>query len=76
LNKQRIIIMENKKSNSDEKRYTALDSVYAAISMALFECDENNTHDAEAGVLTMDVAKQHCQPWGSKILTLRHAPKR
>lgn len=68
--------MEENHSNSDEKRYTALNSVYAAISMALYECDENNTHDAESGVLTFDAGKQQAQPWGSKILTLRHAPKR
>jgi hypothetical protein len=68
--------MENNHSNSDVKKFTALDSVYAAISMALYECDENNTHDDETGKLTFDVEKQYAQPWGSKILTLRHAPKR
>lgn len=68
--------MENNHSNSDIKRFTSVDSVYAAISMALYECDENNTHDNENHVLTFDIAKQHAQPWGSKLLTLRHTPKR
>ena len=68
--------MEKNHLNSDEKRFTAVDSIYAAIGMALYEYDESNIHDADACVLTMDTSKQHSQPWGSKVLTLRHAPKR
>lgn len=68
--------MKNSNSNSDEKRFTAVSGIYAAICMALYECDENNVHDSETGVMTIDAAKQRNCPWGSKILTLRHAPKR
>lgn len=68
--------MEKNHLNSDEKRYTAVDGVYAAISMALYEYDESSIHDGETCVVTIDTSKQHNQPWGSKVLTLRHAPKR
>lgn len=64
--------MENKKYIS-EKRFTAVNPIYAAICMALYECDDNNTHDYEADIITIQKSRS---AWGSKVLTLRHSPKR
>lgn len=66
--------MENK-NNLEQEIYTAIDPVFAAISMALYECNGNNIHDRETNVLTIDASKQCSGAWKSKVLTLRHAPK-
>ncbi len=48
---------------------------YAAIAMALHEY-QNNIHDVEETLLTIQRTKRNYSPWSSKIYTLRHAPKR
>jgi len=51
-------------------------NVYVAIAMALFQFEDENIHDKESGVLTVKGMKRYYSPWESKVLTLRHAPKR
>lgn len=48
---------------------------YAAIAMALHEY-QNNIHDVEETLLTIQRTKRNYSPWSSKIYTLRHVPKR
>jgi Na+-transporting methylmalonyl-CoA/oxaloacetate decarboxylase gamma subunit len=51
--------------------------VYAAIATALhayFQDDE--THDLENTVLTIDKVKRNYSPWSSKIYTLRETPQK
>ncbi|MGE0090935.1 MAG: lamin tail domain-containing protein [Bacteroidia bacterium] len=51
--------------------------VYAAIAMAMhayFEDDE--THDIENTVLTIDKVTRNYSPWSSKIYTLRETPNK
>jgi Na+-transporting methylmalonyl-CoA/oxaloacetate decarboxylase gamma subunit len=48
---------------------------YAAIGMALYEY-QNNVHDVEETLLTIQRTKRNYSPWSSKIYSLRHVPKR
>lgn len=48
---------------------------YAAIAMALHEY-QNNIHDVEETLLTIQRTKRNYSPWSSKIYSLRHNPKR
>lgn len=47
--------------------------VYAAIAMALYEY-ENDIHDIENTILTIDKVERRYSPWSSKIYTLRETP--
>ena len=47
---------------------------YAAIAMALHEYQQN-VHDVEETVLTINKVKRNYSPWSSKIYTLRQLPK-
>ncbi|MDR0989740.1 MAG: lamin tail domain-containing protein [Prevotellaceae bacterium] len=49
--------------------------VMAAIAMAMHEF-QNDVHDVEDTVLTMNRVKRTYSPWSSKIYTLREAPHR
>lgn len=49
--------------------------VYAAISMALHEM-QDEVHDVEETVLTITRVKRSYSPWSSKIYTLRETPKK
>lgn len=48
--------------------------VFAAIAMALHEYQEN-VHDIEETILTINKVKRNYSPWSSKIYTLRQIPK-
>lgn len=48
--------------------------VFAAIAMALHEYQEN-VHDIEETILTINKVKRNYSPWSSKIYTLRQLPK-
>lgn len=48
--------------------------VFAAIAMALHEYQEN-VHDFEETILTINKVKRNYSPWSSKIYTLRQSPK-
>jgi len=47
--------------------------VYAAISMALYELN-NEAHDIEHAVLTIKRARCPYSPWSSKIYGMRQLP--
>ena len=47
--------------------------VFAAIAMALHEYQEN-VHDIEDTILTINRVKRNYSPWNSKIYTLRQVP--
>lgn len=49
--------------------------VFAAIAMALHEY-QDNVHDIEDTILTINKVKRNYSPWSSKIYTLRQDPKR
>ncbi len=49
--------------------------VFAAIAMALHEY-QDNVHDVEDTVLTINKVKRNYSPWNSKIYTLRETPHR
>lgn len=50
-------------------------AVYAAIGMALHEMQED-VHDIEHTILTIEKVKRSYSPWSSKIYTLRKNPDR
>jgi Na+-transporting methylmalonyl-CoA/oxaloacetate decarboxylase gamma subunit len=65
----------NKKTLTDTDEVPG--EVYAAIAAALhsyFRDDE--THDLENTVLTIDKVKRNYSPWSSKIYTLRETPQK
>lgn len=49
--------------------------IFAAIAMAMHECQEN-VHDVENTVITINRVKRRYSPWSSKIYTLRETPHR
>lgn len=49
--------------------------VYAAISLALYEIQQN-VHDEESSVITIQNVRKRYSPWSSKIHTLRQLPRR
>jgi Na+-transporting methylmalonyl-CoA/oxaloacetate decarboxylase gamma subunit len=48
--------------------------IYAAIAMALYEY-ENDIHDIENTILTIDKVERRYSPWSSKIYALRETPQ-
>ena len=48
--------------------------IFAAISLALHEY-QDNVHDIEDTILTINRVKRNYSPWSSKIYTLRQTPK-
>ncbi|MCK9159842.1 MAG: OadG family protein [Bacteroidaceae bacterium] len=49
------------------------EEVIAVIAMAIHEYQED-VHDKETNVLTINQKIQDNSPWGLKVLTLRHIP--
>ena len=49
--------------------------VLAAISAALYELDED-VHDIERTILTIQKVRRNYSPWSSKIYTLRETPRK
>ncbi|OAV72097.1 hypothetical protein Barb6_01274 [Bacteroidales bacterium Barb6] len=49
--------------------------VLAAIAVSLYELDEDK-HDIEHTVLTIEKVKRNYSPWSSKIYTLRETPRK
>jgi hypothetical protein len=47
--------------------------VYAAIAYALY-LYQNEIHDEESTILTIDKVTRNYSPWSSKIYTLRQTP--
>lgn len=65
----------SQKEASDKHLGEVPGEVYAAIGMALHEMN-NEVHDHEDMVLTINRVKRAYSPWSSKIYTLRQTPKR
>lgn len=66
-------------SNKNEQKETDLGNtpgeIYAAIGMALHEY-QDNVHDIEDTVLTINKVKRNYSPWSSKIYTLTETPRK
>ena len=51
-------------------------AVVAAITTALYEVSEENIHDMEDTVLTIQKVSRCYSPWSSKIYGMREAPRK
>lgn len=62
--------------NMEKKEACAIDTgaVYAAISMAFYEMEEDVQHDEENVVITIQHVSQAYSPWSSKVHVLREVP--
>ena len=56
------------------KNHEVSGEVLAAISAALYEMDQD-VHDIESTILTIDYAKRKYSPWSSKFYNMRQLPK-
>lgn len=65
--------IENKKEAKKRSIGTESGEIYAAIAMALHEYQEN-VHDIEETILTINKVQRNYSPWSSKIYTLRQLP--
>lgn len=65
----------DKKEAKEKAIGTESGEVFAAIAMALHEY-QDNVHDIEDTILTINRVKRNYSPWSSKIYTLRHNPRR
>lgn len=59
---------------SSYKTHEVSGEVLAAISAAIYELDQD-VHDVESTILTIDEVKRNYSPWNSKIYSLRKLPK-
>lgn len=64
----------NKEEAKGKGLGTQSGEVYAAIAMALHEMQED-VHDIEETILTINKVKRNYSPWSSKIYNLRQAPR-
>ncbi len=64
----------DKKEAKEKSIGTESGEVFAAIAMALHEY-QDNVHDVEDTILTINKVKRNYSPWSSKIYTLRQMPK-
>lgn len=65
----------DKKEAKEKAIGTESGEVFAAIAMALHEY-QDNVHDIEDTILTINKVKRNYSPWSSKIYTLRNTPNR
>lgn len=65
--------IESKKEAKEKSIGTESGEVFAAIAMALHEYQEN-VHDIEDTILTINKVKRNYSPWSSKIYTLTQLP--
>lgn len=65
----------DKKEAKEKAIGTESGEVFAAIAMALHEY-QDNVHDIEDTILTINKVKRNYSPWSSKIYTLRQTPQR
>lgn len=65
--------IDDKQEAKEKNIGTESGEVFAAIAMALHEYQEN-AHDLEDTILTINKVKRNYSPWSSKIYTLRQAP--
>lgn len=65
----------NKKEAKEKSIGEEEGEIFAAIAMALHEY-QDNVHDLEETILTINKVKRNYSPWSSKIYTLRQTPNR
>ncbi|MEG1563734.1 MAG: OadG family transporter subunit [Bacteroides sp.] len=65
----------DKKEAKEKAIGTESGEIFAAIAMALHEY-QDNVHDTEDTILTINKVKRNYSPWSSKIYTLRQTPQR
>lgn len=63
----------DKQEAKEKKLGEAPGEIFAAIAMAMHEM-QNDVHDVEDTVLTINRVKRSYSPWSSKIYTLRETP--
>lgn len=73
LTKRKAI--ESGKIGTEDEDHELSGEVLAAISAAIHEMNED-MHDVESTVLTIEEVKRNYSPWSSKIYSLRQLPKR
>ncbi len=64
----------DKKEAKEKSIGTESGEIFAAIAMALHEY-QDNVHDVEDTILTINKVKRNYSPWSSKIYTLRQTPR-
>lgn len=67
--------IESGKQLAEETEHELSGEVLAAISAAIFEMDQD-IHDVESTILTIDEVKRTYSPWSSKIYNLRQLPRK
>lgn len=67
--------VESGKTVTEEDDHELSGEVLAAISAAIYEM-EQDVHDIESAILTIDEVKRSYSPWSSKIYGLRQIPKK
>lgn len=72
-NAMRFHGIEDKQEAKEKAIGTESGEVFAAIAMALHEY-QDNVHDIEDTILTINKVKRNYSPWSSKIYTLRQTP--
>ena len=66
--------IESGKALSEVEEHELSGEVLAAISAAIYAMDQD-VHDIESTILTIDEVKRKYSPWNSKIYNLRQLPK-
>lgn len=74
-NAMKVYGITDKKEAKEKAIGTESGEVFAAIAMALHEY-QDNVHDIEDTILTINKVKRNYSPWSSKIYTLRQTPQR
>ncbi len=74
-NAMKVKGITDKQEAKDKKLGEAPGEVFAAIALAMHEL-QNDVHDVENTVLTINKVKRSYSPWSSKIYTLRETPHR
>ena len=67
--------IESGKALLEDEDHELSGEVLAAISAALYDM-EQDVHDIESAILTIDEVKRKYSPWNSKIYGLRQIPKK
>ena len=67
--------VESGKAVAEDEDHELSGEVLAAISAAIHEMNQD-VHDIESAILTIDEVKRNYSPWSSKIYGLRETPKR
>lgn len=71
---KRRAVKSGKVDVKDPKDLQISGEVLAAISAAIYELNQE-VHDVESNIVTIDEVKRKYSPWSSKIHTLRQLPK-